>query len=56
MYGDLSDRISAESSYKTAISLRADYYQAMNNLGNLLRVNDDLEEAETWLRKAVDIK
>ncbi|CAL8144135.1 unnamed protein product [Orchesella dallaii] len=56
MYGDLSERMSAEKSYKTAISLRADYYQAMNNLGNLLRVNSELEEAETWLRKAVEIK
>ncbi|ODN01012.1 Transmembrane and TPR repeat-containing protein 4 [Orchesella cincta] len=56
MYGDLSDRKSAEKSYKTAISLKGDYYQAMNNLGNLLRVNNELKEAEIWLRKAVEIK
>ncbi len=56
MYGDLNEHISAEQAYKTALSLRPDYYQAMNNLGNLLRVNNQLSESEYWLSKAVQIK
>lgn len=56
MYGDRNEHISAEQAYKTAISLRPDYYQAMNNLGNLLRVNNQLSESEIWLSKAVTIK
>lgn len=56
MYGDQGNFTLAENYYKTAISLRPDYYQAMNNLGNLLRVNNKMEEANMWLKKAVEIK
>lgn len=46
----------AASSYKKAIQLKPDYYQSMNNLGNLFRTIRNIEEAELWLRKAVRIK
>jgi len=43
------------SNYRKAIDLHPNYEQAMNNLANLLRENGQLDEAETLLRKAVDV-
>lgn len=55
MYSDKGDAHSAEKSYKLAITFRSDYYQAMNNLGNILR-SKNKTEAEYWLSKAVHLK
>ena len=55
-YGEIGNKEKAVAAYKTAIALKPDYYQSMNNLGNLLRSEDKLDEAESLLRKAVEIK
>ncbi|XP_048005683.1 protein O-mannosyl-transferase TMTC4-like [Leguminivora glycinivorella] len=39
--------------YKEAIRLHPNYYQAMNNLGNLLKNQKVYSEAEYYLRKAI---
>jgi len=47
---------SAIEYYKRALELKSDYYQAMNNLGNILRTTNQSESAEFWLRQAVEAK
>ncbi|CAH2068653.1 unnamed protein product, partial [Iphiclides podalirius] len=42
--------------YKEAITLYPEYYQAMNNLANLLKNQKQFDEAEFYLRKAVSLK
>ena len=37
-------------------SLNPDYDQAMNNLGNLLKDQEELPEAERLLERAVEIR
>ncbi|XP_041974210.1 protein O-mannosyl-transferase TMTC4-like isoform X2 [Aricia agestis] len=46
----------AISEYKTAISLYPEYYQAMNNLANLLKNKKQFSEAESYLRSAIQFK
>ena len=46
----------AESSYKQAIALKADFAEAHNNLGSTLRELGRLEEAEVSYKKAIAIK
>jgi tetratricopeptide (TPR) repeat protein len=56
MYAEEGDVRSAVEAYRHAIHLKPDYYQSLNNLGNILRSNGKMEEAEVALRKAVKIK
>ncbi|XP_068628548.1 protein O-mannosyl-transferase TMTC4-like [Battus philenor] len=46
----------ALAEYREAIRLYPDYYQAMNNLANLLKNQRKFTEAELYLRKAISIK
>ncbi|CAG5017768.1 unnamed protein product [Parnassius apollo] len=46
----------ALSEYKEAIRLYPEYYQALNNLGNLLKSQRQFNEAEFLLKKAIGIK
>jgi len=55
MYAEDGEVEKAENAYKTALILRSDYHQAMNNLGNLIR-DKDPSESEYWLRSAVKLK
>ncbi|CAG9575856.1 unnamed protein product [Danaus chrysippus] len=46
----------ALAEYKEAIRLYPEYYQAMNNLANLLKNKNQYSEAELYLRKALHYK
>ncbi|CAK1599885.1 unnamed protein product [Parnassius mnemosyne] len=46
----------ALSEYKEALRLYPEYYQASNNLGNLLKSQRQFNEAEFYLKKAISIK
>ncbi|CAG4923023.1 unnamed protein product [Colias eurytheme] len=46
----------AINEYKIAIRLYPEYYQAMNNLANLLKNKKQFVDAEYYLRKAISLK
>ncbi|XP_038209319.1 protein O-mannosyl-transferase TMTC4-like isoform X2 [Zerene cesonia] len=46
----------AMNEYKIAIRLYPEYYQAMNNLANLLKNKRQFVDAEFYLRKAISLK
>lgn len=48
------DRVGAEEALRTAARLAPDSWLAALNLGNFLREAGETEEAETWLRRAVE--
>ena len=46
----------AEASYRQALSIKPDYAEAYNNLGNALKEQGRLTEAEASYRQALSIK
>ncbi|PSN55969.1 Transmembrane and TPR repeat-containing protein 4 [Blattella germanica] len=54
--GDAGNRTLAVFEYREALRLHSEYDQAMNNLANILKDEGKLIEAESLLRKAVDLR
>lgn len=52
---DKNDRVKAFQYYHKAISLYPEYESAIMNLGNLYREQGDLQTAEVYLKKSVEI-
>lgn len=53
---DLGNITMAEFEYRKALRLNPDYAQAMNNLGNLLKDQEQYQEAKKLLTRAVELQ